>query len=370
MTAVIGQGSTALWYLTRATGLVALVLLSATVVLGIVSSMGRAGERWPRFFSQAVHRNLSLLCLVFVAMHVVTTVADGYVPIGLLDAVVPFRSPYRPIWVGFGSLAFDLLLAVSVTSALRRRIGPRAWRGVHWLAYACWPIAVLHGLGTGSDPRLPVTQAVGVACVAVVVGATAWRLVDGRGISQRWRVGGAIGGAVVLLATAIFAALGPLRPGWSHRAGTSSAVLAELGGATTSTSPAPLQSANRAAPATAADAPTAAMPSAPFTVPVTGRYTTTDAGSGEITVRLDLHPTTDAPPLVVALTGAPVADGVALRSGQVTFGTAGGPVTALDGSTIDASVTGPVGPMRLAIRVTLDRATGTASGSVSGTPGS
>ena len=370
MTATIGHGSTAFWYLTRSTGLVALVLLSATVVLGIVSSMGWAGERWPRFFSQAVHRNLSLLCIVFVTVHVVTTVADGYVPIGLLDAVVPFRSPYRPIWVGFGSLAFDFLLAVVVTSALRRRLGPQTWRGVHWLAYVCWPIAVLHGLGTGSDPRLPVTQAVGVACVAVVVGATAWRLIDGRGISRRWRVGGAIGGAVVLLATAIFAVLGPLRPGWSHRAGTSSAVLAELGGATTSTSPAPLQSANRSAPATGADAPSAAIPSAPFTVPVTGRYTTTEAGSGEITVRLDLHPTTNAPPLVVALTGAPVADGVALRSGQVMFGTAGGPVTVLDGSTIDASLTGPGGPVHLAIRVTLDRATGTASGSVSGTPGS
>ncbi|HEY5244955.1 MAG TPA: ferric reductase-like transmembrane domain-containing protein, partial [Acidimicrobiales bacterium] len=221
MTATIGRGSTALWYLTRSTGLVALVLLSATLVLGIVSSMGWAGERWPRFFSQAVHRNLSLLCLVFVAVHVVTTVADGYVPIGLLDAVVPFRSAYRPIWVGFGSLAFDFLLAVVVTSALRRRLGPRMWRGVHWLAYVCWPIAVLHGLGTGSDPRFPVTQAVGVACVVAVVGATAWRLVDGRGLSHRWRVGGAVGGAVILLGTAIFAVLGPLRPGWSHRAGTS-----------------------------------------------------------------------------------------------------------------------------------------------------
>ena len=88
-------------------------------------------------------------------MHIVSTVGDGYVPIGLADAVIPFRSPYRPIWVGLGALAFDMLLAVAMTSALRRRIGVAAWRGVHWLAYACWPIAVVHGLGSGSDARLP-----------------------------------------------------------------------------------------------------------------------------------------------------------------------------------------------------------------------
>ena len=137
LVATVGHGYTSLWYLTRATGLVSLVLLSATVVLGIVSSVGWTTERWPRFLSQSVHRNLSLFCLVVILVHVVTTVADGYVPIGLADAVIPFRSPYRPIWVGFGAVAFDLLLAVVITSGLRRRIGTRAWRGVHWLAYAC-----------------------------------------------------------------------------------------------------------------------------------------------------------------------------------------------------------------------------------------
>ena len=130
--ATVGHGSTAMWYLTRASGLVSFVALSATVALGIVSSLGVVLERWPRFASQLLHRNLSLFSIVFIGIHIVTTVVDGFVPIGILDAVVPFRSPYRPMWVGFGAVAFDLLLAVAVTSGLRRRIGVQAWRFVHW----------------------------------------------------------------------------------------------------------------------------------------------------------------------------------------------------------------------------------------------
>ena len=112
-------GGKAFWYLTRASGLVALVLLSATIVIGVVASVGWTTERWPRFLSQDVHRNLSLLCLAFLGVHVATTVLDGYVPIGLVDVVLPFHSPYRPIYVGLGALGLDLLVAVLVTSRSR-----------------------------------------------------------------------------------------------------------------------------------------------------------------------------------------------------------------------------------------------------------
>jgi len=171
------QNARALWYLARASGLVAMVLLTVTVVLGIVSTVGWASARWPRFASQALHRNLSLLCLALIAIHVATIVADGYVPIGVLDAVVPFRTPYRRFWVGLGAGAFDLLVAVLVTSALRRHIGHRAWRAVHWLAYACWPITLAHGLGSGTDTRLGPVQLLYVVCAGMVAVAVAWRLV-------------------------------------------------------------------------------------------------------------------------------------------------------------------------------------------------
>jgi sulfoxide reductase heme-binding subunit YedZ len=167
----------ALWYLARASGLVAMVLLSATVVLGIVSSVGWASARWPRFASQALHRNLSLLCVALIGIHVASIVGDGYVPISLADAVIPFRSPYRTLWVGLGACAFDLLLAVVLTSALRRHLGARAWRSVHWLAYACWPVALVHGLGSGTDTRLGLVELLYVACAGAVGVAALWRLV-------------------------------------------------------------------------------------------------------------------------------------------------------------------------------------------------
>ena len=224
MASVFVSHGTALWYLTRATGLVSLVLLSGTVILGIISSVGWTAHRWPRFVSQAVHRNLSLFCLALIAIHIVTTVADGFVPIGYLDAFVPFLTPYRPLWIGLGALAFDMLLAVAITSGLRRRIGTRTWRGVHYLAYACWPIAVLHGLGSGTDTRLPIMLFIEVVCIASVVGAVAWRIVAARGMPNVGRLATAGATTVVVIGIGVFALAGPLRPGWSKRAGTSSAL--------------------------------------------------------------------------------------------------------------------------------------------------
>ena len=230
--ALLGATShgTALWYLTRSTGLVSLVLLTATVVLGVVASVGWTTERWPRFLSQDVHRNLSLFCVGFVAIHVVTTVSDGYVPIGFADAFIPFRTPYRPLYVGLGALCFDLLLAVLVTSALRHRIGFASWRFVHWLAYLCWPIAMFHSLGSGTDSRLgapgPGPRRALCGGRVRVPCSGAWSA--GRTFPDGRRTVAAVGTVVVGLALLVFAALGPLRPGWSHRAGTSSALLAQL----------------------------------------------------------------------------------------------------------------------------------------------
>jgi hypothetical protein len=166
----------ALWYLTRGSGAVTLVLLTSTVVLGITNSARWASPRWPRFVTERLHRNLSLLVLVFLALHVTTTVVDGYVPIGWLDAVVPFRSAYRPLWLGLGAVALDLLAAVLVTSLLRLRLGHAAWRAVHWLAYACWPVALVHGLGTGSDLGHAWMLAVDALAAVAVLAAVWWRL--------------------------------------------------------------------------------------------------------------------------------------------------------------------------------------------------
>ena len=133
-----------LWYLTRATGVITLILLTFSVFLGVVTVSRYSTRRTPRFVVVGLHRNVSLLVLVFLTLHVTTTVVDTYTSIGLVDAVVPFQNPYRTVWLGLGAVASDLLIAVTVTSLLRQRLGHRLWRLIHWLSYACWPVALLH----------------------------------------------------------------------------------------------------------------------------------------------------------------------------------------------------------------------------------
>ena len=174
-----------LWYATRATGIVALVLLTATVVLGI-SVAGRAasprqrrgseGDHLPGFAWAEVHKRISVLTVIFLAIHVVTAVVDPYVDIGWLAVVVPFTSPYHRLWVALGTASADLMLAVAVSSALRRRIPAQVWRAVHWLAYLSWPVGVAHALGTGTDAQLNWVLGLVAACIASVVAATAWRV--------------------------------------------------------------------------------------------------------------------------------------------------------------------------------------------------
>jgi DMSO/TMAO reductase YedYZ heme-binding membrane subunit len=168
----------ATWLLTRATGAVSLVLLTATFALGIADVSRWRSRRWPRFAIDALHRNVSLMAVAFVAVHVVTTLLDRFVSIGLVAAVIPFAGSYRPFWLGLGALAFDVLLTLIATSLLRRRIGARAWRAVHWAAYACWPLALLHALGTGSDASRPWMVALAIGCSAAIAGAVAIRLAD------------------------------------------------------------------------------------------------------------------------------------------------------------------------------------------------
>jgi sulfoxide reductase heme-binding subunit YedZ len=211
----------ALWYLTRGTGTVALLLLTAGLVLGIAGPL-RIGR--PRFLVAGLHRNVTLLAVVFVAVHVITTVADAFAPIGLVDAVLPFHSPYRPVWLGLGAVAFDLLLALIVTSLLRARLGIATWRAVHWLAYASWPVALLHSLGTGSDAHAGWLQLLAGACTVAVAAAVIWRAAAARG--EIWiRVAAGVGAVAIPIALLVWAESGPLARGWAARSGTPARLL-------------------------------------------------------------------------------------------------------------------------------------------------
>jgi methionine sulfoxide reductase heme-binding subunit len=207
-----------LWYATRATGVVALVLLTVTVALGVAGVSRLSSPRWPRVVTAGLHRNISLLVVALVVVHVVTTLLDPFVSINPASIVVPFISSYRPLWVSLGTIAFDLILALVVTSLLRTRIPPPAWRAVHWLAYACWPLALWHGLGTGTDSKLPWLLVLDAVCVLLVAAALLWRLLQlapGPG-----RTAAMTGTVLVPAATIAFVLIGPLQPHWSERAGT------------------------------------------------------------------------------------------------------------------------------------------------------
>ncbi len=166
-----------LWYATRAAGLVTLLLLTASVLLGVMTAGRFTSERWPRFLTTGLHRNISLLVLVFLVLHVGTTVLDSYVSIPVAAAFVPFISSYKTFWLGLGAIALDLLLAIVATSLARNRLGHRFWRRVHWLAYACWPIGLAHGLGIGTDRDTTWVFALTTGCAAAVAAAATWRLV-------------------------------------------------------------------------------------------------------------------------------------------------------------------------------------------------
>src|SRR6201996_6179511 len=168
--------NTAFWYASRATGIVALLLLTAVMVLGIlVSRQGRL-PGLPRFAVGGLHRNLSLLATAFVAVHVLTAVTDGYVNIPVTAAVVPLAAPYERFWLGLGAVSFDLMLAVIVTSLLRRRLSRRAWRAVHLTAYASWPVAWVHSVFSSGDLQRGPLLVLAIGCAVVIVAAALWRV--------------------------------------------------------------------------------------------------------------------------------------------------------------------------------------------------
>ncbi len=180
--------STALWYASRATGVVSLLLLTAVVLLGVlVNRQGRL-PGLPRFVVPGLPRNLSLLGVAFVAIHVITAVLDPYVTIQIAAIVVPFASSYKPLWLGLGAISLDLVLALILTSLARARMSRRLWRSLHWLSYAAWVSAVVHSVFSSTDLQSGVLLYLTIACSLAVVAAVIWRVAHaGREIPREER---------------------------------------------------------------------------------------------------------------------------------------------------------------------------------------
>lgn len=165
-----------LWYLNRGSGVALLLVLTIALCLGILSARAGRSRLVPRFLSQQLHRNLGVLALVLVIGHAATAILDSYVDIRWWQALSPVGATYKPLWLGLGSLAFDVMLLVVLTSLLRERLGHRAWHLIHLLGYLSWPIAMAHSMGIGTDARATWGREVGLGCLAAVVLAGVLRL--------------------------------------------------------------------------------------------------------------------------------------------------------------------------------------------------
>ena len=174
------MNSTAFWYATRASGLMALILLTLTMVLGITTTTRARARNWPGFAQQEMHRRISMIAVVFLGIHVLTSVLDTFVNISWAAIVIPFTSSYGRFWIGVGAISLDLMIAVFVTSLLRARMRPGTWRAVHWLAYLSLAGRVGPHVRDGHRLREGWVIVLGVVCVAAVGAALAWRLPRGR----------------------------------------------------------------------------------------------------------------------------------------------------------------------------------------------
>jgi hypothetical protein len=361
MTIAAAHGPSVLWYVTRGTGAVTLVLLTASVVLGILEIRAWRPVGVSLFAVSSLHRTFSLLALALLAVHITTTLLDPFPHIAVLTALVPFVTSYRPLWVGLGTIASDLLLALVVTSLVRRRLGYRAWRGVHWLAYLCWPVALLHGFGAGSDAKTGWMLVLASVCVGAVLLAVAAR-VSAAGITVRVRLGATGTAALGAVALAIWLVQGPLAKGWAGRAGTPASVLAAF-------NPRP------PAPPANIHPPRVSPLDRPFSASLTGVIKRGQSVGGTAIVDLRMRLTSGpAARLRIRLGGQALSGGgLLMKRSAVTFGPPGAPrryrgrVQTLRDTVLHTLVGTAHGhAVNLAIRLALNG--NTVRGAVQGTP--
>ena len=344
--AVVSNGS-ALWYLARGSGVVSLLLLTVAVLLGIGTVKRLRSDRLPRFLVAGLHRNVTLLAVVFLVVHIASIILDGYTPITVVDALVPFTSAYRPLWVGLGALAFDLVLSLIVTSLLRGRLGLRLWRGFHWAAYLCWPVAVLHGLGTGTDASTPWMIGLTASAVVAVMLATLARVTQNLRAHTPLRAATALTTLALPLAGGAWFEQGPLQRGWAARAGTPGSLRAG----------------------------TAQPVALPFDSPLTGTVARSQGSDGRITIAIDAAASSGTT-LELRLAGPETAGGgIEITASTVAFGTSGdryaGSVGSVRGSRISAVLAGRQHrPIDLTVDLAIDWNAGTVGGTIHARAGS
>jgi methionine sulfoxide reductase heme-binding subunit len=168
----------AVWYLMRGSGVVALILFTAVVMLGIATTRRLRIGTMPRFVTLSLHRSVSLLACAFLALHIGTALVDSYAKVALPQLFVPYPTSGYNLYLGLGALSLDLMLAIVATSLLRHRLTQRVWKGVHWFAYGSWPLAFAHSVGMGTDSDSTWFVGTALVCLGAVVTVAAWRLLE------------------------------------------------------------------------------------------------------------------------------------------------------------------------------------------------
>jgi DMSO/TMAO reductase YedYZ heme-binding membrane subunit len=163
------------WFLARASGFTAYLLITASMLAGLVLKSRPFGAKLKAPIALDVHRFITTLALAAIGVHGLALVADHTVEITLGDLVIPFTAPYKPLWTGLGVIAFDLALIVAISFPLKKRIGGRNWRRLHWVTYSIFAFSTVHGLMAGTDTSQPWAMNIYLGAVGAVAFATAWR---------------------------------------------------------------------------------------------------------------------------------------------------------------------------------------------------
>ena len=349
------------WDAARAGGFAAYILLSVAVSVGLVLRNRWQTPKWPRLLTNEIHGYLSLLALVFIVVHVLAVLVDPFTHFGLAEVLVPFVSHYRPAWMGLGVVALYLLLAVWLSSQLRKHMRYEAWRRIHVLAYGVYIAATIHGLGTGSDTRSGWAPIIYASSVLVVAGLAARRLLVPAARGQRRRpVLAAFGGGVILI-TAMWAVAGPLAAHWGARAGGVAGNRAVLSAQVGRRVAAKVTRAGLGAVRT------------PFRAKFNGTIDVQPVdAAGRITIRIDGALRGDTRDhLEIYLQGVPLEDGgVAMERSRVRMGAQTalyhGQIVGLRGSQLVAALHSSRQDFRLAVDLDLSRADGVVTGAVLG----
>jgi len=360
------------WDTARAGGFASYLLLTAAVSVGLVLRNRWQTARWPRLITNELHGYLSLLALVFIAVHVVAVLVDPFTRFGFAEVFIPFASHYRPIWMGLGIVALYLKLAVWVSSRLRARIGFRTWRAIHTLAYGVYLAATVHGLGTGSDTRTAWAPAIYASSILLVGGLTARRLLVPVSARETPRPMLAAFGAAVVVSVAIWSSIGPLASHWGARAGGEQGNRRAAGRLGVARALPPIPSGEVATPFGARFVGRVTIRSAEERDSETEESDSETGESDPETIRIDgaLHGST-RDHLEIYLRGVPLeTGGIALQQSRVRMGTTTplyqGQIVGLRGSDLVASVQSTTRRVRLLISLSL-AGDGSVTGTVHGT---